>query len=690
MRKFLFAVVCGLGAVAMGDTAFREGGSTFGLYEEKDPSKKDDYLYQERMKFRTLLEAKPVTKADTNLLWGGTEKFVNELTGKGRFGVLRDFAHRCRTERADLFAPYEDTLFANEICAAWRSGDREEARRLGRAFAARPHDAAQFAVFQRIHGRMNAHNPTWVDANGTWSFLKELSDPLLADWQKALDDRGRTSLAEMRMVIARACQDRATADRVYAEMMRIEKPDLGCLYRARDRYLTLLAEAEAFRAVMETIEAMPPEKRLHETLAKEYIRFDRRADAVKELDAALAYAKIKPDAKYELLVLRAFATAATPEAFAAALPGVKVEGLDELTQFRTLRRATRALFNLVGDDVRTAYVKAAATYSRTALMHAEERLAYDVVYLKDAPRSAGAALAGDVFARLKTENRFAPYQTYYWGTRANEEKLLKGRPAPKLVADKPGEEACAAVAYDETGLHVYLRMNDPEAWKAKSGLARGWGLEFEVQPGDGEISHWIMVNGAKPANDTQMDMAFPHDGYKLGDDYIRTDAESTSGCHVVHVYVPWVIWDGKLPEDGETWRLSMVADWGKNFASLGGGSVHEVQRGLAITFRIPREARAAIRRGLLDEAAAEYRAVRDKWESAEFWSDPHLGDEPFYEAVVKPYLAATDAVDAKIREGKLTDAEVEATLKESFADLADFRLRLDAKRTEWIRGNLFK
>ena len=53
-------------------------------------------------------------------------------------------------------------------------------------------------------------------------------------------------------------------------------------------------------------------------------------------------------------------------------------------------------------------------------------------------------------------------------------------------------------------------------------------------------------------------------------------------------------------------------------------------------------------------------------------------------------LAATDAVDAKIREGKLTDAEVEATLKESFADLADFRLRLDAKRTEWIRGNLFK
>ena len=113
MRKFLFTVVCGLGAVAMGDTAFREGGSTFGLYEEKDPSKKDDYLHQERMKFRTLLEAKPVTKADTNLLWSGTEKFVNELTGKGRFGVLRDFAHRCRTERADLFAPYEDTLFAN-------------------------------------------------------------------------------------------------------------------------------------------------------------------------------------------------------------------------------------------------------------------------------------------------------------------------------------------------------------------------------------------------------------------------------------------------------------------------------------------------------------------------------------------------------------------------------------------------
>ena len=695
MRKFLFTVVCGLGAVAMGDTAFREGGSTFGLYEEKDPARKDNYLYQERMRAKSILEAVPVTKADTNLLFSGTEKLLNEMIAKGRFGALRALAHQCRTARRAIFAPCEDLLYAHELCAAWRSGDHAGARALAGnppppPAGNEPPAVRSFRLHQRIHGTMTRNNPPWVDANGTWSFLKELSDPHLAEWRKSLDDRSLTSLAEMRMGIARALRDRAGADAVYAEARKIARPETYSFSRLCDCYVVFLSDLDDFRAILAVLEAMPAERRPHDRLAREYLRADRRTDAVREIDAALADPKLKPEARFEFAFLRAYATAATPEAFVASLGGLAADGLDELNYFRAFRRATRTLYGLVCDEKRSPFVKAAAEYSRAALMHPEARLAYEVGYLPNAPRTAGSALAGDVFSKLRTENRFAPYQTYYWGERVNEEKRLKGTPPPHLEADKPGEEACAAVAYDASGLHFYLKMNDPEAWKAQYGLARGFGLEFEIQPGDGAISHWIMHTGTKPRSDTKYELSFPSVGYRFGEDCIESDAESTETCHVVHVYVPWVTWDGKLPEDGETWRLSVVIDWGRNFAALGGGSVHEVQRGLAITFRIPQEARAAIRRGLLNEAAFEYRRVRDKWESAEFWSDPHLGDEPFYNSVVKPYLEATDAVDAKIREGKLSDAEVESVLKQSFADLADFRFLLDAKRTAWIRQSLFR
>ena len=111
---------------------------------------------------------------------------------------------------------------------------------------------------------------------------------------------------------------------------------------------------------------------------------------------------------------------------------------------------------------------------------------------------------------------------------------------------------------------------------------------------------------------------------------------------------------------------------------------------MRLRFDMPGAALDKVRAGLLRQAAGNYRSIRSEWENAEFWSDQHVGDPEFWEAVVKPYLAELDETAKLVTSGEdLPRATVDKLIREHLADFADFRLMLDAKRSAWLKARLY-
>lgn len=688
ISRWLMTVVSSVALSATADTAFRSGGSTFGLWTGDGNPKKDDYFVRERELSASVLKSHPQTREDTNQVDAAVTRLLREMGAHRRYRVWAEFARDLRLKRSDLLPNRRDELFANEFAATFRQKDEARFAVLRAEFEALPDGSAKFDLFRRLNAALSFMTPKWQE-DGSYILRRQLAEGMIRGRRELLDEGRQQELAGIRMSIARARHEYNEAKAVYAEALAFPHPNAMRLKFLRGDLLDLCEANGDFASaigVLRDAHALDAGERTR--LAKFLIGDGRMDEAVKELDGLMEDSKLKADVRFDLSAMKAFAASGSGEDFVRLLGELHPLCSDELTFFRSIRRAIRNCHALVPGEERIDWLKAAVSYSKT-LLHDEERLVYDVPCLRDCPHSAGAALRGGLFERLPTENRMGRYQAYYAGRRANEEAIIRSAAKPNLAADGQGKEACVAAAYDATGLHVFIRMNDPEAWKLREGLENRWSVEFEIQPGDGEVSHWLMFNGDGTVNETQLDMEFPHEGYKLGEDFITFDSESEEKWHCVHISVPWILWDGRLPAEGETWRISLIASWADRFGALGGGSVHEVQRGLALRFRMSEADDALIRRGLLRQAVGEYRKVRGKWENAEFWSDPHLGDGAFFGKVVKPYLDATDAVEKKVREGDLSDYEVRQILSQSFFDLSDFRLRLDAKRKVYLQQLLF-
>ena len=173
---------------------------------------------------------------------------------------------------------------------------------------------------------------------------------------------------------------------------------------------------------------------------------------------------------------------------------------------------------------------------------------------------------------------------------------------------------------------------------------------------------------------------------------MRNDCCQTDTATAGYTFMPWILFHDKMPVHGTRWRLVLAASWAGQFRSLGGGAVHELGRGLEITFDMPPDVAAKIRAGVVKAAAGEYRRLRRQWENAGFWSDPHMGDEPFAEAVVKPFLKTLDDAAATVEDTSkpLAPEQVDKLFQEMVPQWADFRLKLDALRADYLETRFFQ
>lgn len=324
------------------------------------------------------------------------------------------------------------------------------------------------------------------------------------------------------------------------------------------------------------------------------------------------------------------------------------------------------------------------------MKHPERKVVYTARYLPDAPRSADGALRTGLFEKRPEGDFFYPYATYSSIEREKARKLLKDNPPPVLVNPDPAKGGRLAVAYDSTGVHLYLKLDDPKAIDTLDGLNDGGGFEITVMPGEMTRYNQFFGNARDPENKQQVEWDSCQIGRKLTRDYIVTDSTVTKDAYVFHSFIPWVMYYTRLPENGSTWRFVICCSWAGQFRSAGGGSVHELGRGLQVTFDIPPAARDAIRAGVVRGAVGEYRRVRAKWENAEFWADPHIGDPAFFDKVVRPLLDDLDA-QAKVASGdKLSKADVDRFFKNYLTKWIDFRLALDGLRADYLEDKFFE
>ena len=718
---------------------FREGGTTFGLWDA--PMTKGGKPQIVLTRLREALGILDMMPGDlgTELEWkrlrtgfsyvnkiGGDaerkafapriEKFVFETVpdaGRNSTNSLRDavatlfdyrfrrmewyeaiaLAEELKAKRTNAFGDFANRLTAYAYVAACCARDEKLEAKYAAQVDAVPATAAALEDYRALATLLQRN---FGNSAATWSRL-DARVAKFAKMQCPTDDVRLLYLQSVGLVKINL-GELDEAMKAYREMRAI-RPAFTSYQAFRDTYRRILEVKKGYAFLEEVLEdglkLNPADMGLKYSLVRTCLAVGK-SDRVASLAAELAtnappkwIDKRTGDPRFNARVMAARATAKDPEDFARAVKALKPMTDGDEAFFRAVRTVAKELFTIRADQPNYPYLMALARLTGE-MLHPEERLAYTCRFMKDAPRTADGALRSGLFDKLPLENRMAQYKVYSNIDRDKELKLLKSNEKPHLAADVPGKEGGVAVACDATGVHIYVRLNDPDAGKALAGCARGANAEYVIMTGTDAQWHWNSISIAEPQGlPIVPEWGSVWKGFKIGEEYIRSDAVATETCYAFHIFVPWVLAYTTLPPDGGDWSLVLCAGWAGQFGALGGGSVHEVGRGMRIAFDLSKDDLAAIRFGCLRQAAAEYKKVRDKWENTDFWSDPHLGDEKFYAEVVKPLVARLDEVVKPLMDGTLPSEEVDACFAAHAEELADFRLTLDALRAKWITKRLF-
>ena len=546
-------------------------------------------------------------------------------------------------------------------------------------------------------------------ADAGWRLVPEVAAPYFAAIGKTFAGNERMRLDVLKFHVARETADLPALKAAYADMKAVHAADTNTVnYAARCR----AAYVSHLGFTWEDYAAQLPELKLAVSPRNPQSYWDlavcqrRLGDVAGALESVNVYlgAMTKPSySRLEGLMFKAILEAKDPDDLVRRLESLhgevdKVYGSyrkdptpDYLEEcyFGFVRRAGKFLYELDSSREQIRWVRAVTAYSET-LIHGEEPVVYTATYVKDAPTSADGALRSGLFSQLKVENRLGLYGVYDNFHRKRDLARLKGKPAPHLAADEPGKEAAVVCCYDDGGLHVYVKLNDPDARRSRFGVANRADLEYVVMGGEEGSWHWNAISALDPRANMEVDWDSPRKGFKLGEDCIVTDGTSSDTCHVFHIYVPWLTFYEKLPRPGgESWRVALIAAWAGKFGALGGGIVHELGRAMKVVFELTPESERAIRRGLLMEAVGDYRKVRNAWENVCFWEDPHMGDPDFYYRTVEPRILELDQFAKEVEAGALDDAAVERALAERLEELANFRLAVDALRCDELEKGFF-
>ena len=425
----------------------------------------------------------------------------------------------------------------------------------------------------------------------------------------------------------------------------------------------------------------------------------RRAAAAEMCAKLAADEKAKPQLRFTARVLGVIAGAATPDEVPGAILALERDsGAKDGREFATwVFAAVFQAFEPLMTSEQTKWLLA-ARQAELALLHEEERVIHTVKFHPSAPRTAAAAEAAGLFdngwfSPYRTETRFAPIQTYGWNRRDIVMGNLRCGPKPELAGvTGEGRSSEIIAVYDVTGVHVYTRFRDPSAAKFKLGEAGGAGYEFSIWTGEGGWNQvFTKTDAVKDLNEVQWDsMDY---GHRPTFGSIVTDSTTTDEAFLFHTFIPWTHAYDRIPKDGDLWYTVMCAGVPAGTYVLGGGSVHELGRGMRLRFAMDEEESRLVRRALVRRAAGDFLRFRAPWENVDMWEDRILGDPAFFKAVVKGWRDEREQAArglVKCPDAEVTDAEYEALGTKYLRDWLDPRLTLNDLRVAWLNDRFFK
>ena len=271
------------------------------------------------------------------------------------------------------------------------------------------------------------------------------------------------------------------------------------------------------------------------------------------------------------------------------------------------------------------------------------------------------------------ENRFEPYDAKQAEALAAD--ALIDRSGGNAGAVDPRETAFWQ-AYNEKGWSIYIESREPQVEELLNDLlnprSAGNNESYEVffAPGLERVPYYQIYVTQYQNKATFYDWGTPHGGYRSlkGQTYVESlplkDGVGT------FIFIPWHLLYEHAPLDGGEWRFTVIRwmPFSKSGGVTWGGQVHETGRFGRVVFEKPKaEQRQAIETRLRQYGWYKFKAESDQLK--ERWSDPHLGDPAFCNAVLVPEI------------DRITGEGME---KADLRDLMEFGYKAEALRTRYL------
>ena len=258
---------------------------------------------------------------------------------------------------------------------------------------------------------------------------------------------------------------------------------------------------------------------------------------------------------------------------------------------------------------------------------------------------------------------------------------------------KPLRMSFTTVA-DRYALHIFLRVEDPEARLVETGFKRGVSTEMYFAPGADQP---YTCFGSNPRDGITFD--FPT-SYSSAD-HKRIDRQAAKGPrfksetaftdddYILHISFPWDDYYQKLPSPKADWKFECIS-WCPDGGFTWGGSIgiHNASRWGTLEIDLAPAQLTDIRRGILLRTAnggwrARPYANNVSLDSFDKWADAEIGDPGFYSACLKPLQEELAGYAARIKPD-MTDGDVNEIYEKGLIRMKGLKYEIDRLRREYL------
>lgn len=262
---------------------------------------------------------------------------------------------------------------------------------------------------------------------------------------------------------------------------------------------------------------------------------------------------------------------------------------------------------------------------------------------------------------------------------------MKGAVEPK---PNPAYKTGVQIVYDDQGVHIFVRCDDPKLKQVLLGEGSAGSLEMLLKPGENAAYHSWYFNLPGTVDPYIVNWETPNKHYRMTYDYFKKDSATTLDAIVAHTFIPWMMFYDKLPSKSNQWLFGMQR-FGRCRLALS-GLVHEIGRSVRLDFDFTKRQMTNLKRSVCLMAFNKYDKLRkDERGAILIWKDEKLGDPEFFKTELEPLLKELDDAGVKLKT-PAKDAEIDAIFAKYVPLWAEINYVVADKRKQYLKSKFLK